>query len=142
MKMNRQWLVVLGLSLGMLLPISLKADPGTGGAEGGPGGGARNGACRDDIEKFCKDVQKGGGRIAQCLKQHESELSEGCQQQIAARKEARKEKGEQIKEACKDDAQKFCKDVKPGGGRIIRCLKEHESELSAGCQETLPKKKN
>lgn len=38
------------------------------------------------------------------------------------------------KGACKEDAKKFCPDVKPGGGRIIRCMKEHEKELSEGCK--------
>jgi hypothetical protein len=36
---------------------------------------------------------------------------------------------------CADDVQKFCKDVQPGGGRIARCLKEHESEFSPECKE-------
>jgi hypothetical protein len=35
---------------------------------------------------------------------------------------------------CKADAEKFCKDVKPGGGRIIRCLKDHKDQLSAECK--------
>lgn len=34
---------------------------------------------------------------------------------------------------CADDAAKFCKDVKPGEGRIAACLKEHEKELSQAC---------
>lgn len=36
---------------------------------------------------------------------------------------------------CHDDAQKFCKDVKRGGGRMIKCMKEHESELSQACKD-------
>lgn len=39
---------------------------------------------------------------------------------------------------CKADAQKLCKDTKPGGGRVMACLKEHESELSPACKEQLP----
>jgi hypothetical protein len=39
--------------------------------------------------------------------------------------------------ACQEDSAKFCKDVAPGGGRLIRCLKTHESELSAACRESM-----
>jgi hypothetical protein len=36
------------------------------------------GACKADIEKFCKDVQPGQGRIIAYLKQHQAELSADC----------------------------------------------------------------
>ena len=36
--------------------------------------------CHDDVLKFCKDVQPGGGRIANCLKEHQSGLSPECQE--------------------------------------------------------------
>ena len=35
---------------------------------------------------------------------------------------------------CKEDIKKHCADVKPGGGRILKCLGEHKSELSEGCK--------
>ncbi len=38
---------------------------------------------------------------------------------------------------CAEDVSKFCKDVKPGGGAIVKCLKEHEKDLSPSCKETL-----
>lgn len=89
------------------------------------------GACADDIAKFCKDVQPGGGRISGCLKAHEKELSATCKEEIA---EVQKRWNETA-QACHDDVLKFCKDVQPGGGRIAKCLREHQSELSADCQE-------
>ena len=36
---------------------------------------------------------------------------------------------------CKDDIAKFCQGVQPGEGRIIKCLQQNESQLSAGCKE-------
>jgi hypothetical protein len=36
---------------------------------------------------------------------------------------------------CADDFAKYCKDVQPGGGRIARCLKQHEQELSPACKQ-------
>ena len=90
-------------------------------------------ACRADVAKLCKGIQPGGGRIAMCLKQHESELSPGCRETIAEAKEQIKE----FAEACKPDAEKLCKNVQPGQGRVARCLVEHKDQLSASCREKI-----
>ncbi len=37
--------------------------------------------------------------------------------------------------ACAEEIEQYCKDVKPGGGRLLACLKEHESDLSPTCRE-------
>lgn len=89
--------------------------------------------CAEDAAKFCKGVQQGEGRIAKCMKEHENELSPACKQNIAKAKERVKE----FAEACKADSEKNCKDVKPGGGRILRCLKQHEDTLSSECKEKM-----
>jgi hypothetical protein len=68
------------------------------------------------------------------MKEHENELSAACKEHIAQMRQ----RGKEIHEACQDDAMKLCKDVKPGGGRIARCLKEHREELSPECREKLP----
>jgi hypothetical protein len=89
----------------------------------------RKGACKADFEKFCKDVKPGQGRIVNCMKQHEAELSAACRDQIADTRE----KAQDFTKACRADYEKICKDVKPGQGRIIRCLKAHETILSPAC---------
>ncbi len=43
--------------------------------------------------------------------------------------------GAQNARPCGDEIGKFCKDVKPGGGDILDCLKQHESELSPACKD-------
>ena len=43
-------------------------------------------------------------------------------------------KAEEAPKPCKADAEKFCKDIKPGGGRLLACLRSHETELSAECR--------
>lgn len=40
--------------------------------------------------------------------------------------------------ACRSDAQALCAKVQPGGGRIVACLKSHESQLSEACRAALP----
>jgi hypothetical protein len=42
---------------------------------------------------------------------------------------------------CAEDAAKFCKDIKPGEGRVKACLKEHEAELSQACRDRKAQKK-
>jgi hypothetical protein len=42
-------------------------------------------ACQPDVEKFCANVQAGGGTIRQCLHQHASELSDACKAVHAGR---------------------------------------------------------
>jgi hypothetical protein len=41
--------------------------------------------------------------------------------------------------ACRADVRKFCKDIKPGEGRIIACLKANATKLSQECAARLDK---
>lgn len=100
---------------------------------------AAQGPCADDAAKYCKDVKPGGGRLAKCLKDNEKQLSPACRASI----EESKKKVQEAHQACSDDVQKYCKDVKPGQGRIVKCLKEHDKDLSPECKAKLtePKKR-
>ncbi len=42
---------------------------------------------------------------------------------------------------CKADIERLCPGVAPGGGRIVKCLKEHKDEVSIGCGKELKKLK-
>jgi hypothetical protein len=39
--------------------------------------------------------------------------------------------------ACKADAEKICPGVKPGGCKMLGCLKEHENDVTIGCAKEL-----
>ncbi len=43
---------------------------------------------------------------------------------------------------CKADVGRLCPGVQPGGGRVIKCLKAHENEVSVGCAKELKKVKS
>ena len=43
--------------------------------------------------------------------------------------------GEEPNAACAGDVQRFCADVKPGGGRLTVCLRQHAKELSPQCKD-------
>jgi hypothetical protein len=38
--------------------------------------------CMSDIERLCKGIEPGGGRLIQCLKTHKKEMSVGCAQAL------------------------------------------------------------
>ena len=88
-------------------------------------------SCQADVEKLCPGTKPGPERRA-CMQQHREEISPGCREFFA---QGARHRGamRQAMGACRADAEKFCKDVKAGEGRIAECLKEHRSELSEGC---------
>ncbi|HTP52961.1 MAG TPA: cysteine rich repeat-containing protein [Anaeromyxobacteraceae bacterium] len=42
-----------------------------------------------------------------------------------------------VVDVCGDDVKRLCPEIKPGSGRVSRCLREHESELGEPCREKL-----
>jgi hypothetical protein len=43
----------------------------------------------------------------------------------------------QISGPCTETVTKYCKDVTPGGGRIMKCLNEHRDDQSMACRDWL-----
>ena len=96
------------------------------------GGAKLRVACDDDLQRFCANVQPGGGRLIQCLRSHTPELSEACGAMIANGRG-----GTDVRAACGEDLQRFCADVRPGGGRLVQCLSSHAREVSPACGNTI-----
>ncbi len=87
------------------------------------------GPCKADVMLFCKDVKPGSGRILRCLRRNTERLSPAC-------KDHRQTKAAEIRQrmlACQQDSEKFCKEMRPGRGRIHKCLKAQVDELSPAC---------
>ena len=62
---------------------------------GGSGGGGHRGAmkaCKADRQTYCADVEKGGGRVMKCMKEHADKLSPSCKDALAAMKAERQGK--------------------------------------------------
>jgi len=98
----------------------------------------KEGPCAADAKKFCGNVQRGQGAIAKCMREHQAELSPACQSEI----KARAAKAQQVRDDCKADAEKFCKGIAPGGGRILSCLKARQAELAPACAADLSRGAN
>ena len=94
---------------------------------------AADDACQADVERLCAGIPKGGGRIAACLKANEAQVSPACKAELASVRRKVKEVGE----ACADDIQSLCADVKPGAGNVLRCLNASYFSLTPGCQEIM-----
>jgi hypothetical protein len=47
--------------------------------------GTRHGVCSADIQKFCENVERGKGKVRECLTQHEADLSPACKTRIEKR---------------------------------------------------------
>lgn len=97
--------------------------------------GPANGPCAEDIKKFCADVKPGDGGIANCLKQHEADLSAACR---AHEKQVRA-KFDEFDAACGADARKLCADVKSGKARVMKCLHGKDEQLSPDCKNYMEK---
>lgn len=42
-----------------------------------------------------------------------------------------------IKKACDEDVKRLCPDIRPGGGRLLQCLRGKPDNLSPACREVM-----
>ena len=91
--------------------------------------------CSEEIRTFCADVQPGGGRILQCLKNNESKLSMACAQRFHDLQGTMS--GPLA--ACRDDWVAYCYHPRASTGRqeMIQCLQANLPKVSTGCQKVL-----
>jgi hypothetical protein len=80
--------------------------------------------CRSDVDAHCAGTR--GESSAACIKLRFKDFSLACQLALV--------KARAVRKACKADVNT---DIKPGGGRIETCLKDHFADLSDPCKETI-----
>jgi hypothetical protein len=44
-----------------------------------------------------------------------------------------------LMQVCRGDYDRLCAGVQPGGGRVLACLQNHASQLSAACGQAMPR---
>jgi hypothetical protein len=91
--------------------------------------------CHKEIRTYCADVQPGGGRILQCLKQHESALSMLCVHRLNALQET----FSGTLSACREDWTAHCYHPRAATDRqgVLQCLQGTQAKVSVGCQKAL-----
>jgi hypothetical protein len=100
-------------------------------------------ACSGDIAKFCQNIEPGMIALMDCLEKHENELTGACKAYEAKMEKGKAEKREIVRErmkfrqACVNDMSKFCSDANPMQGGMIKCLNDHDKEISASCSASI-----
>jgi len=103
-------------------------------------------ACKEDVNKLCADIEPGDGRIHECLVANKAQLSPSCKReedrlQTIESTDVRLRPGFK---SCKEEVDVYCKDVKPGQGRVFRCLQANlmESDFSDGCKSEVERQQS
>ncbi len=97
-------------------------------------------SCGADIEKYCKTVNLGSGRMMQCLNAKRESVSPACKTNIAAvttlltnRAQARAA----VPKVCAADIIRACPDVKAGDGNILDCYMKAKHLFTPQCRKTV-----
>jgi OOP family OmpA-OmpF porin len=93
-------------------------------------------SCGPDIDKFCKKLSLGGGRILQCLNQNQAGVSAECKSSIAnvsflVQKRATARAA--VRRICDADIRRFCGGIQGGDGNLLECFKKVKSNVSRAC---------
>ena len=86
------------------------------------------GVCAADIKKTCTNVEPGKGRIAACVKEHLTELSDVCKARLAEIAAAGK--------TCRADVEKKCGTVRRRIQKVA-CIRNALTELGDDCKAAI-----
>jgi hypothetical protein len=96
--------------------------------------------CDADAAILCPGLPLNSRKSFMCLMAYEDNLSLSCELGIAEAAMTLEQGLMAIDysiKACEADADKFCLDVEPGEGRIVKCLKQNEANLANQCVTAL-----
>ena len=88
------------------------------------------GACGNDIERFCGEVTPGGGRIANCMQAYSDQLSRRCQFTLRHAVNRVEQAVENFADTCMTAVQQQCGDT----DNVKQCLQQKSSALPQSCQ--------
>lgn len=105
-----------------------------------PAGAPDSEACKGDVEKYCKGVVPGEGRLFRCLAEHINELSPGCMQAAHRGHKAMHGNMPSLRDQCGKDIELLCKNAEPGQKNLVDCLANQRVALSAECRSIIDQK--
>jgi hypothetical protein len=95
--------------------------------------------CGADIQKLCKGLNLGNGRIADCLQQNAAKVSPTCKSSLAgvtASIARREEAQTSYTKICAHDMAQHCRGIK-GDGYVLACLVKAERIVGAKCSTAI-----
>lgn len=99
-------------------------------------------ACKTDIQRRCKNVTPGEGRILYCILAYGDKLTPTCAGtmiEVGRDISVAMNDAARTADACYDDIEKLCPNVPEGEGRIAQCLIDNKPKLASACAGELEK---
>ena len=96
--------------------------------------------CKEELEKYCKDVTPGQGRGLACLYAHGDKLSGRCEYALydaASQLERAVAALSYAVNECSADLKQYCGSVAAGEGRLLQCLEKNDPKVSNRCKQAL-----
>jgi hypothetical protein len=89
------------------------------------------------VKRLCGGVQIGAGRLGECLRQNDANLSPACKTKRAEADARFRALVDELAKACLRDAQRLCGQLKQGRGRVVACLQRQQDDLSTSCHSEI-----
>jgi outer membrane protein OmpA-like peptidoglycan-associated protein len=96
--------------------------------------------CGADIDKHCKKIELGGGRIQQCLNQNQAQVSPLCKASVRALGELLQKRAAaraSVARICDRDRVILCAGIQPGDGNLMECFYKVKRNVSGPCRKVI-----
>lgn len=97
-------------------------------------------SCGRDMEKHCRGVNLGAGRLRACLERNAASVSAQCKTDASralTAVQARADARIAVLKICEIDAQRMCGMVQKGDGQILECMLTAQRGTSARCAQAI-----
>ncbi len=96
--------------------------------------------CKEELQKYCKDVSPGEGRVLACLYAHGDKLSGRCEYALydaASQLERAVAALSYVVNECSSDLKQYCSGVAAGQGRLLECIQKNDAKVSNRCKQAV-----
>ena len=97
-------------------------------------------SCGKDMDKHCRGVNLGAGRLKACLEKNAASVSAQCKTdapRALAAVQKRADARVAVLKICETDAQRMCGSVQKGDGQILECMLTAQRGTSAKCNQAI-----